>query len=407
MSNINDEIKATADYAIKSAKEKFGQELDYSDQSIEKLENLLEQAYRSFFNLPKDEKTSNAISRTANIWGNYLGEFMRLKWGGTWILKGSERFISINNIEFSPVGWVYQKITSHPEYSLENYLIDTKRIIYTSVINPQQSQYLSENIGQPKKHISIKRSVIPVTMDKHLLFTLAGIGGILLALVAFIIGFRMFKTGGISAFGLIASATSSNTNIPIENTLGAATSYSINTRHPTATPLPTYPTFPTFTPHPSYTPYLTYTQIATLTPTEMQMSFVPEPTLAPTMSPTSVPVNPTIEPIPPTKLPSPPATGPPVVIESCEIDPFRVVAGQNVTITFIVHFSSHTPGYGFEAKIDPIYPGQSVGCIGIDKDGDGIAYCNGSSGMLPGSTIVYVILRSSVGDCVATYSSTR
>jgi hypothetical protein len=407
MSNINGEMKAAADYAIKSAKEKFGQELDYSDQSIEKLENLLEQAYRSFFNLPKDEKTSNAISRTANIWGIYLGEFMRLKWGGTWILKGSERFISINNIEFSPVGWVYQKITIHPEYSLENYLIDTKRIIYTSVINPQHSQYLSENIGQPKKQISIKRSVIPVTLDKHLLFTLAGIGGILVVLVAFTIGFRTIKTGRISAFGLIASATSSNTNNPVEKTLVSTTSYSINNQHPTVTPLPTYPTFPTFTPHPSYTPYLTYTQIAILTPTEMQKPFVPVPTLAPTMSPTSVPVNPTIEPIPPTKLSSPPATGPPVVIESCEIDPFKVVAGHNVTITFIVHFSSHTPGYGFEAMIDPKYPGQSVGCIGIDKDGDGMAYCNGSSGMLPGSTIVYVILRSSVGDCVARYSSTR
>jgi hypothetical protein len=407
MSNINGEMKAAADYAIKSAKEKYGQELDYSDQSIEKLENLLEQAYRSFFNLPKDEKTGNAISRTANIWGNYLGEFMRLKWGGTWILKGSERLISINNIEFSPVGWVYQKITSHPEYSLENYLIDTKRIIYTSVINPQQSQYLSENIGQAKKQFSITQSRKPVAIDKRLLFTLAGIGGILLVLVAFLIGFRTIKTGRISAFGLFTTPTNSNTDIPIEKTIVAATSYSINTRRPTVTPLPTYPTFPTFTPHPSYTPYLTYTQIATLTPTEMQKPFVPEPTLAPTMSPTSVPVNPTIEPIPPTKLPSPPATGPPVVIESCEIDPFKVVAGHNVTITFIVHFSSHTPGYGFEAMIDPKYPGQSVGCIGIDKDGDGMAYCNGSSGMLPSSTIVYVILRSSVGDCVASYSSTR
>jgi hypothetical protein len=54
--------------------------------------------------------------------------------------------------------------------------------------------------------------------------------------------------------------------------------------------------------------------------------------------------------------------------------------------------------------IDLIYSGQS-GCSGIDNDGDGMAYCDGSSGILPESTTVNVTFRSSVGDCVASYSS--
>jgi hypothetical protein len=41
MSDIKDEMKATADNAMKIAKEKFGQDLEYSDQSIEKLEDSL------------------------------------------------------------------------------------------------------------------------------------------------------------------------------------------------------------------------------------------------------------------------------------------------------------------------------------------------------------------------------
>lgn len=45
---------------------------------------------------------------------------MRLKWGGTWMLKGSEELLSITNIEFSPISFVFQKITRHPEYSVEN-----------------------------------------------------------------------------------------------------------------------------------------------------------------------------------------------------------------------------------------------------------------------------------------------
>ena len=95
MPNINDEMKATADYAIKFAKEKFGQGLDFSEQDIGKLDNLLAQAYQSFSSRVKDEKRSKAIFRTANVWGSYLGELMRYKWGGTWILTGSERLITI------------------------------------------------------------------------------------------------------------------------------------------------------------------------------------------------------------------------------------------------------------------------------------------------------------------------
>jgi hypothetical protein len=308
LSNINIEMKATADYAIIAAKEKFGQELDFSEQSIIRLENLLGQVYQTFSNNPNDEETGNVISNTAILWGSYLGDYMVMKWGGTWILKGSDSLVSINNIEFSPISLVYQKITSHPEYSVENYLIETKRIIYTSVINPQQPQYLSENIGQPEKQISIKQFIKSVTIDKHLLVTLAGIGGILLVIVASIIGYRIIKAGGISAFGLIAIATSSNTNVPIEKTLVTATTYSTYTPDPTVTPLPTYTPIPTYTQSPSFTPSLTFTQIATLTPTETKTPFIFKPTLTPKISPTSTQYNPPNTPIPPTRTPSPTAT---------------------------------------------------------------------------------------------------
>src|SRR4030066_804045 len=129
MSNIKKEMKEAADYAIKAGRERFGQELDFSEQSIDKLDNLLEQAYQSFFNLPKNKKTSKALTLTANIWGSYLGEFMRLKWGGTWIHNGSERFVLIKRNRFSPIKFVYQKISSHPEYSVRYYLFRAERIL--------------------------------------------------------------------------------------------------------------------------------------------------------------------------------------------------------------------------------------------------------------------------------------
>jgi hypothetical protein len=107
--------------------------------------------------------------------------------------------------------------------------------------------------------------------------------------------------------------------------------------------------------------------------------------------------------MPPTNIPPTPTEQLPVVIESCGIDPSTVPGGNSIALTFYVHFSAYSLGYGFEAMVDSTY-GQS-GCSGMDNDGDGMAYCTGSSGNLPASTTVNVMFKSSVGDCAASYSS--
>jgi hypothetical protein len=141
-----------------------------------------------------------------------------------------------------------------------------------------------------------------------------------------------------------------------------------------------------------------------LTPTKTQKLIIPTRTSTQVPSPTTIPFYPTNTPTP-TQLPTPTATeSEPVVIESCAIDPFTVPVGYNVQITLLVHFSSNIPGYGFNSTFDPNYPQQS-GCDGTDDDGDGVAFCLGSSGILPDSTTVHVTFSTSVGNCVASYSS--
>jgi len=171
LSDINYQIQQKADLAIKSAKDSFGQELDYSEQSIAMLDNILMQIYSSQSNLPKNDETNNTINDTAALWGSFLGEYMCRKWGGSWILKGSERLITILNIEFSPISFIYQKLTSHPEYSVEIYLFETKKIIYLSVINPKPSQSMPDNVGQPENAIpiSVFQSTKKVALDKRFL----------------------------------------------------------------------------------------------------------------------------------------------------------------------------------------------------------------------------------------------
>ena len=67
--SVNDEMKLTAEYAIKAAKEKFGLVLDYSESSLPALEKLLEQASQQYRGQVIDGKTSEkAITQTASIW---------------------------------------------------------------------------------------------------------------------------------------------------------------------------------------------------------------------------------------------------------------------------------------------------------------------------------------------------
>lgn len=193
MSNINDEMKAAANYTIKATKEKFGQELDFSEQSIVKLEDFLEQAYQSLSSRIKDEKTNNSIARTANAWGSYLGEYMRLKWGGTWILKGKERILSIKNIEFAPIEFVYQKITSHPEYSVKDYCGEAEKKVLPPQIVLPQSQKTFEDINQSIAKTATSQSQNTVKINKKLIFAIAGIGGILLITAICIVGFLVFN----------------------------------------------------------------------------------------------------------------------------------------------------------------------------------------------------------------------
>lgn len=400
MSDINADMKASADYAVKAARERFRQELDYSERSLAKLEQILEEIYWGFSHTTQEQGERGLIFTTATIWGSYLGEYIRLKWGGTWIAKGSDSIVSVNNNEFFPINLVYKKITNHPEYGVEDYVNEVKRVLVPPVIIPQESKPVVEKIIQPEVPTSVIETKKPVEIDKRLIITFAAVGGVLLLILVFIFGYRMIRASDVSAFGLLASATNSDETNTVINFKGTATPSSTDTPYLTVTLIPTYTPNPSNTARPTLTPSLTYTQIITFTPTETQTAS-PSPTRRST--PTKTPVPPTDVPPPPPTAPPPTNTQPPpVVIQSCEINPSTVPAGINVTITFIVHFSS--PGYGFDALVNPDFPGQS-GCTGSDNDGDSTAFCDGSSGLLPNLTTINVTLQSSVGDCSVSYSS--
>lgn len=414
MTNVNDEMKAYAEEAINTAKQRFGLDLDYSEQSINKIENLLGLIYWDFYHGNKDEEQKKEIFNTAKLWGSFLGEFVRFKWGGTWLEKDSDRPVSINNVEFSPIKFVLQRITNHPEYSVRNYLEKLEnKIIIAPIISPQPPD-LSENNNQPEAQTLTKPLKKLLSFDFRSSLTFAGIFVRLVVVLACIIGFILFQRGTSTFFGLMDLPSGSNAILPQTPTAVFGIS-AINTQFPTPTatntPFPTHIIMATLPPTKTLkpdTPTPTQTLIPTRTRTPILGTYSPTPpTRYPQPTATTRPPVTATEPPPPTATEVPPPTAtepPPIVIDSCSIDPANVPVDKSVTITFVIHFSPPSPGTGFNIAFDPDISGQ-IGCSGVDNDGDGVAFCDGESGNLPESTTVYVTFKTAAGNCVASYSS--
>ena len=415
MPNINVDMKSTADFAVKSARERFQKELDYSDQTIPMLENITTQIYWGFSSRTENAREDGLVYNTAVIWGSYLGEYMRKKWGGTWMIKGSDPLISINELEFSPISLIYKKITTNPEIDLNNFVLEASKKIAPVIIASKPPPQPTTTAKVPAVLIASKPAIVsvskqkeqPRTIDKRLVLALAGFGGLLLVTIACIIGYTMVKAGSLSMFGLFGSDPGSNTEVPIDMTTITPTSAFSDTPYFTPTLLPTYTPRPSATPLSTFTASPTFTEMASLTPTETLPTITPTRTPAPTR-PTRTPTNtaiPATEVPPATKTnppPPPPTEPPPPVLSSCEISPSLVPAGVNTPIKLIAHFSA--PGYSFNGSIQGNYPGAN-GCNATDTNRDGTAECDGSSGLLPSSTRVEVKFSSSIGECTASYSS--
>jgi hypothetical protein len=393
-------MKEMADYAVKSAKDRYKKDLDFSEQSIIILDNILTKIYWGFSGRTDDGGESGLVYNTALIWGSYLGEYMIFKWGGKWILKGSDRLVSVNNIEFSPIKLIYQKISDRPQLSVEDYLNDAKRLIYTSVVNPQNVQNVAKKNEQLREQITVTPAKQPVSINRRTLYIIGGVVGALVIIAGIVIGYTILRPRGVPAMGADMTSTSTSTQlstqVPSSATLAAS-----DTPIPTITPLPTYTTLPTETASPSFTPSPTFTELPSSTPTDTETP-IPTNTPRPTYTRTYTPV-------PPSNTPKPPAPTntqpPPPSIVSCSVNPSTINAGENVGITFTVRFSAG--GYSFTAVVNnpPDFPGQS-GCSGT-ADGSGVASCGGSSGLLPSSTTAHINITTSLGNCSVSYKSSE
>lgn len=198
MTDLSLEMKATAEYAIKAAKEIFGQEIDLSEQSLTNFENLLSQAYQSISCRVKDENTAQVIKRTANIWGAYFGEMILKTFGGSWVVKGSDRLIIVSGFEFSPINFIHQKITNHPEFSAKAMFSEIRKKIPNQTKDQFTQEEMTEFIHPVSSDTSIMQKRNSSDFDIKPKFIIAIIFGVLLIAAGCILSINLLQGGGIS-----------------------------------------------------------------------------------------------------------------------------------------------------------------------------------------------------------------
>ena len=86
--DLGEIMQSYAEQAVAAARE-FQIELDYSEESLKQVENILERMQNP---IPGGAAASPAPAGAdtedlCKVWGGYLGEVVRRRWGGEWVLE--------------------------------------------------------------------------------------------------------------------------------------------------------------------------------------------------------------------------------------------------------------------------------------------------------------------------------
>jgi len=139
-SDINDEMRQAAEYAVRIAKEKFGLDLDFSEASLPRLEKTVNQIYQQFNNNKEAGRILNdkVLNQTASVWGSYLGELMRGKLGGNWIIEEPRRWLVVKGIKVYPIEYVYFRITGQNQINIQQYIDTVAKKFSIQKVDPIQ-----------------------------------------------------------------------------------------------------------------------------------------------------------------------------------------------------------------------------------------------------------------------------
>ena len=130
MNDINKMIAAYAQDAVECGK-KFRKELDFSEQSIQRVEEICVHLYND---IPRDflgklfrkSPSEEEIIKMSYMLGAYVGEVMKQHLGGNWTVetfqnKSNTLVLNIGEVKTFPVAKVYKRLKNGPEDNLYHY----------------------------------------------------------------------------------------------------------------------------------------------------------------------------------------------------------------------------------------------------------------------------------------------
>lgn len=128
---VNEMMEAYALDAVDFAQEHFQYDLDYSVESVEHVDQILEgfdnELPTGFGRALRRGPSDEQIEQQAKVWGGYLGEVIRRRWGGTWTIPddgpmANALCLELGDTLISPPARVYKQILNGSEESVSAYV---------------------------------------------------------------------------------------------------------------------------------------------------------------------------------------------------------------------------------------------------------------------------------------------
>jgi len=117
--------------AVETAHDKFQIDLDYTLESVDLLDVILEAQFAAMptgWQLLYRRRPSKRKLRTlSKMWGGYLGEVLRRQWGGQWMAPEDGPFkggltLLVQGTMLSPVAHVHRQLVNGSEASVAAYV---------------------------------------------------------------------------------------------------------------------------------------------------------------------------------------------------------------------------------------------------------------------------------------------
>lgn len=135
--DVAEEMQDYAEAAVAMARDKFKTALDFSEESLQEVERILGILHKD---VPKNWLTRllrlgpspEELWHMAYVWGGYVGEVIRRRWGGEWTTQSAlspEPVITlrVTGTEIWPPMRVFKRLTQGSEDNVWHYYGSLKR----------------------------------------------------------------------------------------------------------------------------------------------------------------------------------------------------------------------------------------------------------------------------------------